>query len=113
IIAEEFSHLRGETISASEASRKYSDDQVTIYPSRFSDWAKAGYITSEFDGYRLLLDESEVAYCARIYREKFKEYGGRLTGVTLFDEDGNPYQLKYPEVANQMRTERRRRRQHA
>lgn len=109
IIAEEFSHLLGETISASEASRRYSDDQIKIYPSRFSDWAKAGYIASEFDGYRLLLDEAEVAYCAKIYRAKYEEYGGRLTGVTIFDEDGNPYQLKYPEVAQRMRSERRQR----
>ncbi len=110
IIEEEFAHLRGETISASEASRRYSKDEVKIYPSRFSDWAKAGYITSEFDGYRLLLNEAEAAYCAKIYRQKFKEYGGRLTGVTLFDEAGNPYQLKYPEVAQQMRSERRQKR---
>jgi len=109
IIAAKFAHLKGQPISASEASRKYSDDQIRIYPSRFSDWAKAGYITSEFDGYRLLLDEAEVAYCAKIYREKYKEYGGRLTGVKIFDEDGNPYQLKYPEVARQMRSERRQR----
>ena len=107
IIAKEFAHLRDKTISASEASRRYSDSQIKIYPSRFSDWAKAGYITSEFDGYRLLLNEAEVAYCAKIYREKFKEYGGRLTGVTIFDDAGNPYQIKYPEVAQQMRSERR------
>jgi hypothetical protein len=81
IIAEEFSHLRGSTVSASEASRKYSDDQVTIYPSRFSDWANAGYITSELDGYRLLLDESEVAYCAKVYREKFNEAQYVFQGV--------------------------------
>jgi hypothetical protein len=54
IIDEEFGHLRGQKISASGASRKYSDDQTTIYPSRFSDWAKAVYITSDFDSYRLL-----------------------------------------------------------
>ena len=109
IIAKKFAHLRGKVISASEASRRYSDDQIKIYPSRFSDWAKAGYIAAEFDGYRLLLDEAEVAYCAAVYREKFKEYDGRLTGVTIFDEDGNPYQLKYPEVAQRMRFERRQR----
>jgi hypothetical protein len=45
IIAEEFAHLRGQAISASEASRKYSKIYgVPISHRIFSRWAEAGYI---------------------------------------------------------------------
>jgi hypothetical protein len=108
IIAAEFDHLRENSISASEASRKYSDRYgVPISPQIFSSWAKSGQITVRGRGYRLELDEAEVAYCAKIYAEKYHEYQGQLQGVRVFDENGNPYQLKYREVAEQMRTERR------
>jgi hypothetical protein len=30
-----------------------------------------------------------------------------MSGVRIFDEDGNPYELKYPEVAARLRKERR------
>jgi hypothetical protein len=30
-----------------------------------------------------------------------------MSGVRIFDKNGNPYQLKYPEVAEQLRLERR------
>jgi hypothetical protein len=29
-----------------------------------------------------------------------------MSGVRIFDDAGNPYRLKYPEVARQMRIER-------
>ena len=72
----------------------------------FSRWSRLGYIKRE-SGYRLELDEADVAYCAEIYAEKYRKYGGQLRGVRIFDEDGNPYQLKYPEVAAQLRVARR------
>lgn len=108
IIAEEFTHLRGQPISASEASRKYSQMfSVHIPYQNFSRWAEAGYIEVKERGYRLLLDEADAAYCAKIYSQKYREYGGHMSGVHIFDEAGNPYQLKYKEVAEQMRMERR------
>jgi hypothetical protein len=58
-------------------------------------------------GYRLQLDEADVAYCAEIFAQKYKEYNGRMSGVRIFDDESNPYQLKYPEVAEQLREERR------
>jgi hypothetical protein len=58
-------------------------------------------------GLRLKLDEADVAYCADIYTQKVAEYGtNRLFGVKIFDEDGNPYQLKYPDIARDRREER-------
>ena len=107
IIAAKFAHLRGRTVSASEASRRYSEKYgITIGNELFSRWSRLGYIKRE-SGYRLELDEADVAYCAEIYAEKYRKYGGQLRGVRIFDEDGNPYQLKYPEVAAQLRVARR------
>ena len=114
IIEENFAHLKGQKISASEASRKYSKlHGITIYSARFSDWNKAGYVKAKSDGYRLQLDEADAAYCAYAYVQKYKEYNGHMQGVNIFDKDGNPYQLKYAEVAKQMRLERRQARQAA
>jgi len=108
IIATKFAHLCEQPISASEASRKYSDiHDVPISHVLFSRWARAGYITVMKRGYRLQMDEAEVAYCAEIFAQKYQEYDGRMSGVRIFDENGNPYQLKYPEVAEQLRIERR------
>lgn len=109
IISEEFAHLTEQTISASDASRKYSEKYgVTISHVLFSRWAKAGYIEVKERGYRLKLNEADVAYCAKIYAEKYEAYNGQMTGVTIFDEDGNPYRLKYPEIAAYKRNLRRR-----
>ena len=108
IIAEKFAQLRGQTISASDASRKYSKiHKVPISQRSFSRWVKSGYIAAEFDGYRLQMNEAETAYCAEIYAQKYREYNGQMSGVRVFDDDGDPYQLKYPEVAEQLRMERR------
>ena len=108
IITEKYSHLRGRIISASGASRKYSEIHGTIItPQLFARWANVGYITVTGRGYRLQLDEADVAYCADIYAQKVEEYGtNRLFGVKIFDEDGNPYQLKYPDIAKDRREER-------
>jgi hypothetical protein len=107
IIAAKFAHLRGKNISASEASRKYSNLYgIQISNELFSRWSRLGYIKRKA-GYRLQLDEAEVAYCAEIFAIKYREYDGRMRGVTVFDAEGNPYQLKYPEVAEQLRIERR------
>jgi hypothetical protein len=108
IIAAKFAHLRRRPISASEASRRYSDIHgVPISHVLFSRWVRAGYITVMKRGYRLHMDEAEAAYCAEIFAQKYQAYGGCMSGVRIFDEAGNPYQLKYPEVAEQLRLERR------
>lgn len=112
IIAAKFAHLCEQTISASEASRKYGKIHgIPIAYQSLSRWVKAGVIQAEFDGYRLQMCEADVAYCAEVYAQKYREYSGRMSGVRIFDEDGNPYQLKYPEVAEQLRHERHQSRQ--
>lgn len=95
---EDFEHLRGQTLSESEASCKYD-----ISVANFSNWAKAGHIQVVERGWKVLLDEADVAYCAAVYKAKAKIYPNCIGGFKLFDEDGNPYQIKYPELAARRR----------
>jgi len=107
IIAARFAHLRGNPISASEASRKYSRQyRVPMSHALFSRWANLGYIAILERGYRLQLDEAETAYCAEVFAQKYQVYGGQMRGVSVFDESGEPYQLKYPEIAERKRIQR-------
>jgi hypothetical protein len=107
IITNKFAHLRGQPISASEASRKYSDlHQIPISNQLFSRWGKAGYITVLDRGYRLQMDEADVAYCAEIFAQKYKEYNGQLRGVSVFEKNGDPYCLKYKDLARKKRVQR-------
>lgn len=103
IISREFANLQGQAISLSDASRKYN-----VLPSHLSRWVKSGYIkVLDSDGYRLMIDESEAAYCAKIYQQKLVDHGGNLQGVRLFDNKGNPYEMKYPELAERKRQSRK------
>ncbi len=103
IIAKRFAHLRGKPINAYQAQKEYG-----IRHQNFIKWARSGYIEIKREEDRLIeMDAADVAYCAYIYHQKRKEYGGRVAGVRIFDDKGNPYQLKYPEVAKQLRRERR------
>ena len=103
---QDFDHLRGQPISMSEASRKYEIGQ-----SNFSRWTKADYIKVLERGWKVLLDEANVAYCVAVYKAKQEYYGGQLTGVPIFDEAGNPYHPKHPEMAAYKRAIRLRQKQ--
>ena len=62
IISEKFSHLRGREISASEGSRKYGKLYgISIPYQNFGCWADVGYIEVKSRGYRLQLNEADVA----------------------------------------------------
>ena len=99
IIAQKFAHLKGQGISASAASKEYG-----IHHQNFINWARSGYIKILTERTRLLeMDAADVAYCAYIYNQKKEEYGGKIAGVTIFDDNGNPYQVKYPDLAAQRR----------
>lgn len=99
IIAEKFAHLRDKPISAHAAQESYG-----VHHTNFIRWARAGYINILSEQKRLIeLDEAEVAYCAHIYHQKRDEYGGRIAGVKLFDQNGNPYQVKYPDLSARRR----------
>ena len=99
IIARKFASLRGQGISASAASKKYG-----IHHQNFINWARSGYIRILKEKPRLLeMDEADVAYCAFVYENKRLENKGRIAGAKIFDDDGNPYQVKYPDLAAQRR----------
>ena len=90
IIAEEYSHLKGRQITVSDASEKYDIAGPTI-----QKWIKNKYIEIvNTDEYPMTIDEAEIAYCEKIYREQ----GGK-SGARIFDENGHPYQLKHPKLA--------------
>lgn len=99
---EDFAHLRGRKINVRKAIWKYG-----IAPRTLSRWAEAKYIRILHRGYRLDLDEGDVAYCAAVYEAKYQLYDGQLSGVPIFDQEGNPYRLKYEEIAAQKRAKRR------
>ncbi|WP_322508299.1 hypothetical protein [Anaerolinea sp.] len=77
-------HLKGKPIWISKAARDYQIPHPTILK-----WVRAGIIrTLGREANRLLVDESDVAYCAEIYRKRGKP--GRI----LFNPDGTPYKPK-------------------
>ncbi len=104
IIREEFADLLGKPISVHEAGKKY-EVLSAIY-----GWVLAGYIRvikkNIKRGQKKLVDEADVAYCATVYKERLKKYGGQLQGVPIFDEYGNPYELKYEDLAERRRIKR-------
>jgi len=106
ITREDFEHLRGQKISMSEASDKYGVPQPNL-----SRWAKLEYIKVLDRGWKVLIDEADAAYCAAVYKAKYDFYDGKMSGVPIFDEDGSPFQAKYPEMAAYKRKLRHRSRQ--
>ena len=103
---EDFENLRGRKISVSDASRKYG-----IPHTNFSRWSRLGFIAVLERGWKVLLDEADVAYCAAVYHAKYKLYNGRMMGVNIFDKDGFPYQVKYKDIATKRREQRRKEKQ--
>ena len=73
--------LRGVPISINEAGRKYK-----INTSTLTRWMQRGLIRRlGKDGRKTLLDEADVAYCARVYQTNSGQ------GKWVFDEAGRPY----------------------
>jgi predicted site-specific integrase-resolvase len=76
-----YAHLKGRAIWLNKASKDYNIPQQTI-----TRWVKSNIIERLFDdGYRVFVNEQDVAYCAEIYH-KFGSQGRRL-----FNPDGTPY----------------------
>jgi hypothetical protein len=99
IIEEKFRHLKGKPIRLREAARKYRLKVPTV-----GRWVQIGYIKRLRDEPHCVeLDESDVAYCANVYHHRKRE--GSVAGSKIFDEKGNPYQLKYPDLASERRKE--------
>ena len=80
-IREKYKHLEGQIIGIAEAGRKYGVPHPTI-----SRWVKKGFIRIKGqDGQKMLVDESDVAYCAEVYNSR------RGQGKWVFDKNGLPY----------------------
>ncbi|HEY58887.1 MAG TPA: hypothetical protein G4O04_10230, partial [Anaerolineae bacterium] len=56
---EDFAHLEGVKITVSEAEQRYGINRRTIIA-----WKQRGYIKTLKTGYRMELNEADVAYCA-------------------------------------------------
>lgn len=78
---QENEELRGTPISINEAGRKYKLNTSTI-----TRWMQRGLIRQlGKDGRKTLLDEADVAYCARVYKTNSGQ------GKWAFDQVGRPY----------------------
>ncbi|NCP88294.1 MAG: hypothetical protein CO094_03805 [Anaerolineae bacterium CG_4_9_14_3_um_filter_57_17] len=78
-------HLQGVEIGLAEAAEKYKMNTSTIF-----GWFQKGIISkirriTALGGEKILLDETDVAYCVEIYRK----IGGQ--GRRIFDKRGMPY----------------------
>ncbi len=98
IIVAKFAHLRGQVITVTEAAQKYNLHRNTVL-----EWVKRKYIKVLKPGYRMELNSADVAYCAYVYQQKKAEYGSHIAGANIFDKDGNPYQVKYPDLSSRRR----------
>jgi hypothetical protein len=94
IVEEKYGHLQGQPITVTEAAEKYDIVRNTLL-----NWVKYGHITVLKPGYRMELNEAEVAYCAEVYNKRTRS--GFSTRI--FDENGLPYQLKHPDLAEYRR----------
>jgi len=77
-------HLRGKEIWLYKAAKDYHIPHQTI-----TRWVKVGIIGRLYDdGYRVYVNEQDIAYCADIYHQHGKQ------GRKLFNPDGTPYKPK-------------------
>ena len=84
-------HLKGRPIWINEASRQYK-----ISPPTLTRWTKAGIVRRlSTDGYRVYVNEQDVAYCADIYHQRGKQ------GRKLFNPDGTLHKPKTDHLAQQ------------
>lgn len=97
ITRDQYKHLRGQSITIAEASERYGINHVTI-----RGWIERAYIHVVKDGYGTEIDESDIAYCAAVYKIRG---GGR--GKRLFDDNGLPYQSSRTEWATYQRERRK------
>jgi excisionase family DNA binding protein len=100
ITKKQFEHLRQTPITISEASERYSVNRRTILV-----WITKNLIAVLTPGYKMLIDESDIAYYAAIYHAN---KGGQ--GRRIVDKIGRPYRLKNPEAAEYRREYRRKKR---
>jgi predicted site-specific integrase-resolvase len=80
-----YAHLNHIGIGIAEAARKYK-----IAFSTLQQWVQRDYVGRVGqDKNKVLINEQDVAYCVRIYRE-----AGAVPKRRLFNSDGTPYKPK-------------------
>jgi predicted site-specific integrase-resolvase len=90
-----FDDLRGIPITVTEAAAKYRVNRRTII-----NWTKiktkCGTLIQVLKpGYRMEINEADIAYCSTVYHQLKSKRGSRI-----FDDEGNPYTLKHPWLAD-------------
>jgi hypothetical protein len=101
IIRDDYRHLREVPISISAAAAKYDVPAPTI-----RGWVTRKYITVIDSGYPMMLDESEIAFCARIHHERRTAGIHSTAPIPLLDENQRPCQLKHPDLLEYRRRKR-------
>ena len=95
----DYKNLRGVPITTSDAVGKYKVVKQTLLR-----WTRQGFVKVLKPGYRLELDEADVAYCAMIFH--LRQNAGVFAGAPLLDENGAPYLLKHPVLSASRRRQR-------
>jgi len=96
IIADKYPHLVGKPITLSDAAQKYGVPRTTLQKWHY----RSNYITPvDPTDYPFCFDEAEIAYLTEIYNRR------KITGsrAPLIDDDGLPYEVKHPELADYRR----------
>lgn len=100
ILKERFGHLIGQPITLTEAAEKYDIPRATI-----ESWIyRNRYIQIIGESYPMEVNEADIAYCADIYKNR-RTKGSK---APLLDENGLPYELKRPDVAEYRRKKKTR-----
>ena len=93
---EKYAHLKGQPITATDASSKYDVNRRTLLR-----WVDKKYIVVIQPGYQMTLDEGDVAYCAQIHHAR--RISGVTSGAPLLADDLTPYLLKLPNLSEYRR----------
>jgi len=100
---DDFVHLHDKRISVTEAAEKYNVIRRLII-----EWTHKNYIEvlkpTKGRGSRMLINEADVAYCAKIHKTRKK--AGIASGAPLLDDKGAPYLLKHPALSRYRREQR-------
>lgn len=91
ITRDKFAKLKGKPITIKAAEEKYGIPNPTI-----TRWIQRGYIAKLGNAYPTQIDEADIAYCAAVYKS-------RAGSSRIFNEQGEPYKLKLPDLAEYRR----------